>query len=212
MPLAEAILAEKLLYRQDRGLVSDFWILYAVDSGVLNHYLGIAGLIQRQRADVTVAVALEGDETISLKRELFRLLESQSIPFIDLTGLPKLERFGQARKQKADLMLTARTLGRVNESSLNANLHVIEVDVSLQIESVGDGTQVANLHHESKSTTFRKRSGFERAIATSLNAVEGDLVRHLAGYRRPPSTGAVQSAETTSVPVLPVAAGNEITR
>jgi len=206
LPLDGSILAEKLLYRLDRGLVSDFWVLYAIDSTVLNHYLSIAGLIQRQRADVVVAVAAEGDESLSLKRELFRLLESQNIPFVDLSGLPKVERFAQARKQKADLLLTARTLGQVGESSLNANLHVVDVEVSLQVEAVVDGTLVANLHHGSKSTTFRKRSGFERAITSSLNEVEGDLVRQLAGYRKPVNLLPAQVEPLRALTVMPAAA------
>ena len=213
LPLEQAATAAKLLYRRDRGLVSDAWILYALDSSILDHHLSIAGLIQRAAPNILLATVIEGDEQVSLKRELYRLLESQNIPFVDLSGLRKINQMAQAKKQQADLLLTARILGQTNASSLNQNLKVVEVDISLQVEAVNDGALLTNLHKESKTTAFNKLSGYEKAISSSLKNLEEPLLRELTSYRKPdssqPSADPVQAGQQP--PTQPILAVGDAT-
>ncbi len=185
LPLREAVLASSFLHRRDRGLVSDIWVLYGIDKTVLDHHLSTAGLVERQGASLLVATAFEGDAQLPLKRELYRLLESQNIAFVDVSGFRKVDRMEQARIQQADLLLTARSLGQTNKSSLNASLNVVEVDINLRVEAVPDNRLLTSLNDASRATAFKKQTGYEKAITAVINALEMRLIREIAAYRRP---------------------------
>ena len=78
---------------------------------------------------------MDGEQPQGVKRQLFRLMDKQNIPYIDLSNVGQNARLGKARKQKADLLLTARLVSDVSTSSLTENLKVVIADLNVKPRS-----------------------------------------------------------------------------
>ena len=182
LPLHKAIVSSKVEYRHERGLASTVWVCHVVNRKLLDHQLSVAGLLDRGRADFVLAVAIDGNDSQILKSQLFRLLDQQNVPFIDMSGLTAPQRIKKARKQAANLLLSARVLSTESVSNLSESIKVIEMDMDLKLEEVRKGGTVGSYHRETRTTAFKKQAGLKKAITKSLQSIKGQLLADLFSY------------------------------
>ncbi|WP_370298545.1 GNA1162 family protein [Pontibacterium sp.] len=183
LPLQKAILSSTVGYRQQQGLTSNIWVIHTLNRDQLEHNLSLAGLLQRQRTDLLVAVAVDGEQPQGVKRQLFRLMDKQNIPYIDLSNVGQNARLGKARKQKADLLLTARLVSDVSTSSLTENLKVVIADLNVKLEATRDGQMLNNYNRDTRVTAFKQSDGVNKAIDKTFSSLQERLLLDVYSYQ-----------------------------
>ena len=182
LPLHKAIVSSQVGHRHQQGLVSTVWIFHVINSKLLRHQLAVAGLLERQRANFVLAVAIDGTDDQILKGKLFHLLDQQNIPFVDLSDLQARQRIRKATEHKADLLLSARMMSSESTSTLAESIKVIDLDMSLKLEELKYGRTIRSYHRETRATAFKKRQGLQKAVVKSLQSLKTPLLADLLSY------------------------------
>ena len=182
LPLHEAVISSQVGYRTKEGLMDTVWVSHLINQKLLDHQLTVAGLLERGKPDFILAVAIDGDDNQTLKSNLFRLFDQHNITFMDLSDLNSPQRIKAAKKQKADLLLSARMLSTEGTSSLSDSLKIVEVDIDIKLEDLEHGNIISNYHRATTTTAFKKRQGLQKAVAQSLQSIKGPLLADLFSH------------------------------
>ena len=181
-PLQDAIVSSRVGYRNRQGLTDVVWICHVVNRKLLEHKLAMAGLVDREKPDFVLAVAIDGDDSHALRNRLFRMLDRQNITFMDLSDLRSRQRMETAKEQRADLLLTGRIAYVESASSLADSVRVIDVDIDIKLEGLKRGNIIRNYHHSTRTTVFKKRQGLQKAVTQGLRSIRKELFADLFSH------------------------------
>lgn len=183
LPLHKAIVSSAIGYRQSKGLTTDIWIIHTLNRDQMEHNLSLAGLMHRQRSNLVVAVAVDGEGHQGLKNKLFKLMDKQNIPFIDVSMAAQSNRLATAKQKNADLLLTARLLSDVSTSTLTQNLKVVNADLNIKLESTVGGEVLNRYNRDSRVTAFKASDGLNKAINKTFNGLQERLLMDVYSYQ-----------------------------
>ncbi len=165
LKLQSAVDDSQYLYRVDKGLLSEVWVVHVVNQSVLNGLLASAGLGSSAGSRQVYAVNIDNSAASNI---ILDVLEAQKIRY-------KVSKSSNVSPYR----LSANVVVSDTESQISKNLKVAEATIRLRLEDTQTNRVLGSWKAAGSASAFGKSDANKQALEKAIQKIESVLVRKL---------------------------------